>query len=298
MVSNHGRSLSIDLHVHSTASDGTLAPSEIVTLARKANLAAISITDHDTLEGVRQVLSRKQPADIHFLAGIEISASPPDSFAIPGSLHLLGYGMDVDAPVLNDVLENLRESREKRTPGIIAKLNALGISISLDEVRRVVGKGQVSRPHIARFLVKTGVATDIDDAFDRFLKAGGPAYVDRYRITAAETISIIRAAGGIPVLAHPFFYQGSGFGDLKRLIQQLAGNGLMGIEVYYPEHDAAFTRQLEILAGELNLLMTGGSDFHGALKPAIRLGRGYGDLAVPFALYETLMARLPRRNNR
>ena len=283
----------IDLHIHSTASDGTLTPIEIITLARQSNLAAVSITDHDTLEGVRQVLTGKLPADMHFLSGIEISISPPPSFSISGSLHLLGYGIRTDDPGLNNALEKHRKSRNNRNPQIINKLNALGLTISYDEVQKEAGDGQLGRPHIASCLVKKGYAAGIDDAFDRFLGTGKPAYVDRYRITAAQAISHIRAAGGIPVLAHPDLYGLPDVETLRELVEILAKEGMMGIEVYYPEHSNEVTDNLIALARQLDLLMTGGTDFHGALKPEVRLGIGTGDFFVPFRLYEKLVARLP-----
>jgi len=283
----------IDLHIHSTASDGTLTPIEIIALARQSNLAAVSITDHDTLEGVRQVLADKIPAGMHFLTGIEISISPPPSFSVSGSLHLLGYGIRVDEPALNNALDKLQNSRNNRNPKIIAKLNALGLAVSYDEVQKEAGDGQLGRPHIASCLVKKGYAADINDAFDQFLGTGKPAYVDRYRITAAQAISHIRAADGIPVLAHPDLYGLPDFETLREMVEVLTKEGLMGIEVYYPEHSDEMTGNLIALARQLDLLMTGGTDFHGALKPDIQLGTGSGDFFVPFRLYEKLVDRLP-----
>jgi len=283
----------IDLHIHSTASDGTLTPIEIIALAQQSNLAAVSITDHDTLEGVRQVLAGKMPAGMHFLTGIEISISPPPSFSVSGSLHLLGYGIRVDEPALNNALDKLQNSRNNRNPQIIAKLNALGLAVSYDEVRKEAGDGQLGRPHIASCLVKKGYAADINEAFDRFLGTGKPAYVDRYRITAAQAISHIRTAGGISVLAHPDLYGLPDFETLRRMVEVLTKEGMMGIEVYSPEHSDEMTGNLIALARQLDLLMTGGTDFHGALKPKIQLGTGSGDFFVPFRLYEKLVDRLP-----
>ena len=287
------RNPGIDLHAHSTASDGTLTPIEIITLAQQSNLAAVAITDHDTLEGVRQVLDGKMPVGIHFLTGIEISIHPPQSFPVSGSLHLLGYGIRVDEPTLNNALYKLRESRKNRNPQIIAKLNTLGLAISYDEVQKELGDGQLGRPHIASCLVKKGYAADIDDAFNRFLGAGQPAYVDRYRITATQAISHIRAAGGVPVLAHPDLYGLPDFETLREMVAVLMKEGMMGIEVYCPGHSKEVTASLVALARQLDLLMTGGTDFHGALKPEIQLGTGSGDFFVPFKLYEKLVNRLP-----
>mgnify|MGYP001819074555 FL=1 len=233
------------------------------------------------------------PVGIHFLTGIEISIHPPQSFPVSGSLHLLGYGIRVDEPTLNNALYKLRESRKNRNPQIIAKLNTLGLAVSYDEVQKEVGDGQLGRPHIASCLVKKGYAADIDDAFNRFLGAGQPAYVDRYRITATQAISHIRAAGGVPVLAHPDLYGLPDFETLREMVAVLMKEGLMGIEVYCPGHSKEVTASLVALARQLDLLMTGGTDFHGALKPEIQLGTGSGDFFVPFKLYEKLVNRLP-----
>ena len=176
------------------------------------------------------------PVDIHFLTGIEISIHPPRPFPVSGSLHLLGYGIRVDEPALNNALDKLRESRNNRNPQIIAKLNALGLAVSHDEVQKEVGDGQLGRPHIASCLVKKGYAADINDAFTRFLGAGKPAYVNRFRITAAEAISHIRAAGGVPVLAHPDLYGLPDFETLREMVEVLIKEGMMGIEVYCPGH--------------------------------------------------------------
>ncbi len=280
----------IDLHTHSTASDGTLTPLEIIALAAQSNLAAISITDHDTLEGVRQISTAALPAGLQFLSGIEISTSPPTSFPISGSLHILGYGIRVDDPALNTILGQLKTSRDNRTPGIIAKLNGLGFNISYAEVHRLAGDGQVGRPHVAACMVKKGYAASMDDAFSRYLGHGKPAYVDRYRITATEAISLVRAAGGVPVLAHPMLYGLPDVESVQLLVEELIKAGIMGIEVYYPDHSEVFTRQLSALAQQRDLLMTGGTDFHGDLKPDTHLGMGTGDFWVPFGLFEKLQA--------
>lgn len=293
--SNHHRNSSagIDLHVHSTASDGTVPPVDIITAACRVPLAAIAITDHDTLAGVRQVLDAQISDDIGFLTGIEMSITPPPSFSVTGSLHLLGYGFDVDAPGLNAALEKLRDSRNGRNPRIIEKLNALGMDISFEQVQKEAGESQLGRPHIAVCLVKKGYASSINNAFDRFLGTGRPAYVDRYRIAASEAISLIRTAGGIPVLAHPDLY-GLSPKKLEEMIGSLTDAGMMGIEVYYPGHSSKVVNHLMALARKLDLLMTGGTDFHGDLKPDTRLGVGTGDFFVPVELYEKLLTRLSR----
>ncbi len=284
--------MSIDLHIHSTASDGTLTPREIVAHARKLGLAAIAITDHDTVDGVHQILRNGIPSDIQFLSGVELSTSPPPGFSCRGSLHLLGYGFRPDDPELARELQKLQDARRNRNPEIIAKLQALGIAITVDELDTPDGQRQTGRPHIAMLLVEKGIVTSFDEAFDRFLGNDGPAYVDKYRIDCRRAIHIIRQAGGIPVLAHPALIHPTRNWSLDSLIATLKSRGLQGLEVYYPEHSEAETRRFQALARHHDLLMTGGTDFHGALKPNVELGRAQGGFSVPFDLYAQLAARL------
>lgn len=282
----------IDLHIHSTASDGTLDPHEIIAQAAALGLQAIAITDHDSVEGVKRALRQAMPPSLKFLSGVEISTAPPASIRVGGSFHILGYGIDPQDPTLRDSLRVLRKSRENRNPAIIAKLNRLGIDITLDEVSAAVGECQLGRPHIARVLVQKGAAASIDEAFGRFLGGGKPAYVDKQRIGCREALQSIRDAGGVPVLAHPGLLTFETPSGLANAVTRLMDMGLMGLEVFYPEHTPALTAACCQLARQHGLLMTGGTDFHGALNPEIRLGVGRGDLNVPFALYEALVRRV------
>jgi hypothetical protein len=281
----------IDLHIHSTASDGTLAPAEIIALAVRLGLGAISITDHDSIAGSREALLSGVPADLGFLTGVEISAEPPPSYPGAGSIHILGYGLRLDDPELNRTLEKLQDSRRQRNPEIIARLNKLGIAIRIEEVEREAADGQPGRPHIAKLLVQKGVVKTIDDAFDRYLGNGKPAYVDKYRIESNHAIELINAAGGIPVLAHPCLLELERVEPLEDLLQEMMSMGLKGLEVYYPLHSPEQARQYADLALRHHLLMTGGTDFHGDIQPEIQMGVGKGDLHIPFALYEKLLER-------
>ena len=279
----------IDLHIHSTASDGTLSPAEILALARDLNLAAIAITDHDTINGSKEALSIGIPPSLKFLTGVEISASPPPSFSYSGSLHILGYSIKIDNPLLNKTLAALQEARKNRNPGIIDRLNSMGVAISMDELLNEVGGGQLGRPHIARFMVKKGYVESIKEAFNKYLGKGKPAYVDKYRVECSKAIEVILGAGGIPVIAHPFLLNPRNIEDIEELVITLKAMGLKGIEVYYSEHSQDNISKLEDIANRHELLMTGGSDFHGSLKPEIKMGSGKGDLFVPYILYERLM---------
>lgn len=282
----------IDLHIHSTASDGTLTPSEIVDEALRQGLRAFAITDHDTIEGVREAISYGIPASLDFISGVEISAAPPESFSLKGSFHILGYAVNTDSPELNEALCRLQKARSDRNPHMIRRLNELGFDISLDEVVAASGDGQAGRPHIAQVMVGKGFAESIDDAFNRYIGKGKPAYVDKYRIPCNEAIDVIKGAGGIPVLAHPYVLGINDRAVMDRLVGTLKKMGMMGMEVYYPEHTPLQVAYYEALAENHGMLVTGGSDFHGSLKSDIRMGSGRGDLHVPYRLYEALVAAL------
>ena len=278
----------IDLHIHSTASDGSLSPAEILHHAQQLDLAAISITDHDTMAGSKKALEIGIPPSIGFLAGVEISAAPPPSYPKPGSFHILGYAFQLDDPELNTALEKLQTARKDRNPAIIYCLNQLGFPAALADIQADAGGGQLGRPHIARFMVKKGFVDSIDEAFDKYLGTGKPAYVDKYRIECTRAIELILGAGGIPVLAHPGLLEIDSPQQLEDLISELKRMGLKGIEVFYPEHSPDQYRQFMDLAHRYDLLITGGTDYHGAIQPEIQMGSGTGDLFVPYEIYEKL----------
>jgi len=283
---------SIDLHIHSTASDGTLTPAEIVAHACNLGLAAIAITDHDTVDGVHQILKNGFPQDIQFLSGVELSTAPPPGFPCQGSLHLLGYGFRCDDPDLADQLHTLQDARRNRNPKIIAKLQALGIDITVEELETPGAQRQTGRPHIAKLLVEKGVAASFDEAFDRFLGNGKPAYVDKYRIECLHAIRLLRQAGGVAVLAHPALIHPTRPWALEDLLGALQTAGLQGLEVYYPEHSEAQTRHFLALARRHGMIATGGTDFHGSIKPGIEMGCADGTFMVPFNVYQELLAQL------
>ena len=281
--------LRIDLHIHSTASDGSLTPADIIDHAQKLNLAAIAITDHDSVDGSKEALQIGIPPSLHFLTGVEISAAHPPFFPGSGSFHILGYAIHLDNRDLNQALSKLQDARKNRNPEILKRLNRLGFRISLEEVNQEVGEGQLGRPHIAYAMVKKGFAASINEAFDKYLGTARPAYVDKDRIECEQAINTIRAAGGVPVLAHPALLNIENDQKLNALLQNLIKIGLAGIEVYYPGHSPQQIRQYTELAGKYGLLMTGGTDFHGSITPEINMGSGKGDLFVPYNLYKELM---------
>ncbi|PIE71837.1 MAG: phosphatase [Deltaproteobacteria bacterium] len=285
----------IDLHVHSTASDGLLTPAAVVQMAVDTGLSALSITDHDSMEGVKAVFKTRIPDSLAFVSGVEISAAPPLSLNRSGSFHVLGYGMDVSHPELNQALDAQRSARKNRNPLIVEKLQGLGFDISLEAVCEHAGDAQVGRPHIARFMLENGWAESMDEIFDRYLGKNGPAYVDKTRIPCADAIRLIRSAGGIAVLAHPLLLELEGPEALSALVGDLKAMGLGGIEAFYSGHSAQETDMLRQVARDHDLLVTGGSDYHGSSDSPIRMGLGDGRLQVPYALFEVLQDHLQNR---
>jgi hypothetical protein len=278
----------IDLHIHSTASDGTLSPAEIIRTAQQLGLSAISITDHDTLAGIEEALNAGVPASLGFITGVEISTDPPTPFSLSGSMHLLGYGIRLDDTALNAELTKLQEARANRNPQIVHLLNQLGFALSYESLLASCD-GQLSRPHIARQLVEKGYVASIDEAFDKFLGNGKPAYVEKYHLNWRRAIQVIRESGGLAVLAHPSLLDLPNDDALEELIVILKSAGLEGIEVYYPEHTLSQTDRFRALANRHRLKMTGGTDFHGAITPGIQMGVGKGDFFIPYSLYEDLI---------
>lgn len=272
----------VDLHTHSTASDGSLSPRDLVAYAKKKGAAAISLTDHDTIEGLESAAQAGSAYDLEVIPGLEISAQYNG-----GTMHILGYYLDPSDLTLNQELHRLQEARRERNPRIIEKLRALGIPISFDQVQ-ALAKGQIGRPHIAQVLIQIGAVSSFDEAFHKYLTKGAPAYVDKFRFTPLKALSLIRQAGGIPVLGHPFTLNYSSLRDLYQLVRELKNNGLKGIEVLYPKHTAEQTRDYFSLARELKLLYTGGSDFHGSHKEDVDLLYGNGDLRIPYEIVENL----------
>ncbi|MFP4194383.1 MAG: PHP domain-containing protein [Desulfosalsimonas sp.] len=288
----------IDLHIHSSASDGSIDPEQILNRAVECGLAAISITDHDTVEGAAAALSHGIPRNLEFLTGVEISAGFPPGYQASGSMHILGYGISIDNTVLNRLLEKQRYARSSRNPKIIKKLNSIGIKVSLDEITAEAGKTEIARPHIAAHLVRKGYAANVDEAFDSYLGKGRPAYVDKPRIPAREAVEAVDSAEGIAVLAHPGLLPESAFNRLEFLVSELAEMGLGGIEAYYPGHDPKETDLYERIAEKYGLLVTGGTDFHGDINPEISIGCGRGDLAIPYSVFENLAEALASKKQK
>jgi len=268
----------LDLHLHTTHSDGSCTPTEVVNMAHQAGVTALAITDHDIVTGVAEAMAAGQQCGIEIIPGVEIS-----SLAGNSELHILGYFLEWQDSDLLARLKTLREGRHRRNPLIIERLQALGIDITYDEVRALAGTDSIGRPHIARVLMDKHVVASAKEAFDRFLAEGKPAYVPRELPSPAEAISWIKAAHGLAVLAHPTWVKVAEQ-SLIDLVRQLKADGLDGVEVYYSTHAVGQTREYLSLAQQLGLLVTGGSDFHGVTKPDIEVGIGKGTLHIPTSL--------------
>ena len=273
----------IDLHVHTTMSDGTLSPAEVVRYASRQGLKAIAVTDHDTVAGVLPAQREGDRLGIEVVAGVEIS-----SHWAHGILHVLGYFILLDDPDLLTCLEFLKKGRLDRVPRIIARLEDCDVHISLDDVNQVAAGGVPGRPHVATVLVQKGHAKKLQDAFDRYLKKGRHGYVEKVKLQPAEAIKVISRAGGVPVLAHPYSLNEEQFHRMEKILAELMEYGLKGIEAYHPKHTEKQTQAYLELAEKLRLVVTGGTDFHGTNKPEVELGVFPASEPLPY----TLLAKL------
>jgi predicted metal-dependent phosphoesterase TrpH len=277
----------IDLHSHTLYSDGSVSPAQLIALAHSQGACAIAITDHDTVAGLAEGRAAADELGIEFVNGIEISADYS-----PGTMHILGYFINVESQTLAVKLDELRNARNSRNPQIAARLQALGLDINYEDVARLAGNEVVGRPHFARLLVDRGYARGIQDAFDRYLAKGAAAYVEKARLSPADSIALIHEAGGVAVLAHPYQLKLPSIEEEEQLIVKLAAMGLDGIEAIYSRHSPVERDTYAQIAARHGLLVTGGSDYHGTYKPDIDIVIGKGDLEVPYVLIERIKARI------
>ncbi|HTY12870.1 MAG TPA: PHP domain-containing protein [Candidatus Omnitrophota bacterium] len=241
-----------DLHVHSTFSDGTDTPEEIVELAAKIKLKTLALTDHDTVDGIEPAQKKGAELGVEVIPGIEFTCEIPRT-----EVHILGYFFDHKSPELLPVLSKIQNSRVERIHRIVEKLNKLGVPIKSEDVLAISGKKSPGRPHVARALVKMGAVSGFKEAFDRYLEYKGPAYVSHYKLSPTEAIKLINKAGGMAALAHPAIT------NRDNIIPGLVADGLRGIEAYYPGYQDKFTEHYVTLARKYGLLTTGGTDYHG-----------------------------------
>lgn len=276
----------IDLHTHSVYSDGTNTPAELVAMAEQRGLAALALTDHDTVGGIPELFASGENSPVEVVAGIELSAE-----CERGTMHILGYLFDPACNTLREKIEKVKAGREERNLEILKKLNKLGYTLLWSEVEKHAGKDVVGRPHFAAALVERELVKSKKAAFDLLLAKGRPGYADRYRYSAKECIELIRSAGGVAVLAHPATLY---LPDEKQLalVRELKDFGLGGIETYYAENQPKNMHKFSGWAKELDLIRTGGTDFHGKNTPDLKLGTGFGQLRVPDEVLDQLKAAI------
>jgi predicted metal-dependent phosphoesterase TrpH len=277
----------IDLHTHTTASDGTASPAELVAMAASKGLAAVAVTDHDTLAGLPEARAAGIEHGVEVVAGVELSVADER-----GSIHLVGLFLPDTPGPLAERLDWLRQRRHDRNRRILDKLASLGVSLDYASVT-ALAQGAVGRPHIAQALLAQGVVTSFKEAFTRYLGAYGKAYVPKDKLLLTDAIALLHAEGGLAVLAHPYLLGLSG-PALVETVSRYREAGLDAIEAFYTEHSQYQTLEYLALARKLGLAVSGGSDYHGAAKPGVELGRGRGSLRIDIAVLDVLRARRER----
>ena len=265
----------IDLHVHTTASDGTMCPRDVVSLAAMQGLKAIALTDHDTMAGLQEAGEAGELLGVTIVPGIELSTAYQGR-----EVHLLGYFLDPEAEKLRDYIAWVQTARRTRNAKIVEKLQKKGFDITMEQLETAHPDATPGRPHIAARLVEIGAVDSVKEAFRRYLSEGRSCYVAREYIPFADGVRLIRDCGGVAVLAHPLQY-GFDRAKLEKLIRDAAAAGVTGMEIYYTGYTQADINKLFDLAEKYTLLPTGGSDFHGENKPGVQIGSGNGNLAVP-----------------
>lgn len=277
----------IDLHTHSTASDGSDEPAALMAIAAGQGVSAVALTDHDTIEGLTEARAAAAEVGVRLVPGCELSCEVGSA-----TMHLLVYFLNDGPGPLQDRLSGLQEARADRNRRIVRVLQEHGLDVTLDEILAEAGGGSVGRPHVAGVLLRKGYVSSVQEAFDVWLAKGRPAYLDRERLLPADAIALAHASGAVAVLAHPtsLGYENSA---LEEFVAGLATDGLDGMECEYGRYNPELRAALRSMADRLGLAVTGGSDYHGRYKPDLAVGSGLGDLAVPDSLLDALEARRP-----
>lgn len=273
----------IDLHTHTTYSDGTYTPEELVKYASQKKLKAIAITDHDTCDGVNEAFEYGSKYNVEIIKGIEISAEYEKK-----EIHIVGLFINPNSEEFSNTLINLRKNRSDRNIKMIKLLNSYGFSITYEELKEISGKDIITRAHFAKLMLKKGYVKSIQKCFDKYLSDGKPTYIGKELLTPEKSIDIIKKSGGIAIIAHPLLYKFNEM-TLNNMLKDLRDCGLMGIECYYPTHREEDTKHLIELSKKYDLKISGGSDFHGLNKLGLDLGTGYNNnLSIPYKILKQL----------
>ena len=270
----------VDLHSHTTASDGALAPRDLVKLAAKHGVRVLAVTDHDSVSGLPEAIEEAAKHGIEIVPGLEINCDVEGA-----EIHVLGYCVDWQAEWFEAFLGEQRAERTARVHRIVERLGELGLTLTAEEIFAICKEGSPGRPHVAQAMVKRGYVKSVREAFDRYLRSGGPANVPRRRLTPTEAVGVIRRAHGVPVFAHP------GLANRDEMIPELVQAGLAGIETYYPEHSAGQIEAYSAICRQHDLVATGGSDYHG---PHTGRANTLGHPHVPLKVWQELKARAQR----
>ncbi len=271
----------VDFHTHSTASDGTMSPGELVSHAKEQGLYAFALTDHDSVDGIQEAVEAAKNESIELIPGIEFSAAESTE------THIIGLFIDPDSEILQSTIKKLKNSRRRRMEDICSRLRALDFDITHEEALELAGGTFVGRAHIAKLMVKKGYCEDVRECFTKYIGLGKPAYSPKNELTAVEAIKAIKASGGVAFLAH-LHQTGFSHEELCELLMKLKAAGLDGIEGYYTEYTPEHIKEFRRLALQLGLILGGGSDFHGSMKPGVNIGTGYGELRIPYHILKNI----------
>ena len=277
----------IDLHTHSLKSDGSMTPAEVVREAKRAGLAAIALSDHDTVDGIREAAAEGEKIGVEVIPAIEFSVQSKTE------THILGYFIDIENPDLLKTLKEVVDLRIERNYVTCQRLNELGFDITIEEVRALAPNNFVGRAHFARVLMDKGYTKSVKEGFDLYMTSGKYAYCEKQRLTARDAVELIGKCGGISFLAHPHLTK-LGDDELKEFLKKLKGFGLSGLEGYYTDYTPEMQEKYQAMAKKLGLLISGGTDFHAAMKPHISIGTGLGNMKIPYSVLEAMKAERDR----
>ena len=280
----------IDLHTHSIMSDGSMTPAEVVREAKKAGLAAIALSDHDTVDGVREAVAEGKKIGVEVIPAIEFSVISKTE------THILGYFIDIDSPLLSDALKSIIDTRRERNEITCRKLNELGFDVTMDEALALAPNGFIGRAHFARLLMDKGYTSSVKEGFDLYLENGKYAYCGKQSMTDEEAVRLIKNCGGLAFVAHLHLTK-LGDGELLEFLARLKAAGLDGVEGYYTEYTPEMQEKYQAMASRLGLMLSGGTDFHAAMKPHISIGKGLGNLKIPYSLVEKMKEKLNQKDS-